>query len=442
MNYKIYDLVTDIINMILMFFVTFSILGILILFFTEDQSLVYSALILLPAPIISYIIGKRTKHIWSLTLLHLVLLGFYLYVSHEIILGVLYGFYLAFLLISEFRQKLKDEFPPKTNTSLLLLTIFFLMYFTGNYLELKEIKRVSLILVILFILFYLLNMYLLNFRTYFKNNEHISNIPIHQIKLSNNILIVFYSSLSIIIMFLFTKLPYRNLLSSVGNTIIAILRFIFSFLFHEKKELVPPVEVAPIDYSMNSLPTDNEPSPIIDFILNLLFYILGILVIIVFITLIIYGVYKLYQQFYSNKMSNEDDETVFISPFDKKEKLEKELKKSPLQKLSTLFGKSNNEKIRKLYYKAIVRNAKSDQLEKGLTPSKLSEYALTPASTLIKNSVDLDKAKTLTEYYEKARYSNVDSSKEELENVKAILKYTNKYTKINKNFLDNDNNLL
>jgi hypothetical protein len=226
-------------------------------------------------------------------------------------------------------------------------------------------------------------------------------------------------------MMLFTKLPFGNMVSSIGNSFITLLRYVLSFLFRGKKEIPsPPEEITRMDYSINTLPTVKEPSPILDFILNLIFYLLSFVAIIGIIALIIYGFYKLYHLFYIDKIKNGEDHTEFLSPFDKKEKLEKVIKKSPFKNLLDFFGRTNNEKIRKQYYKAIIKNVDPDQLGKGLTPSKLSEFAFNPESTLLKNDVDSDKVNMLTEHYEKARYSNVECSEEELQTVKTMLKQT------------------
>lgn len=61
------------------------------------------------------------------------------------------------------------------------------------------------------------------------------------------------------------------------------------------------------------------------------------------------------------------------------------------------------------------------KISKTLTPTQLSEYALTGIQPE-NSAANMEKKKLLTSYYEKARYSNQQCSKEEVETVKRIIK--------------------
>ncbi len=420
MNNRQYHLLIDLINILLKFLASFTLIGIAVLFTTKETGLVMNTFILLPAPFLSYSIRKYVKHIWSFLALHIIMAAAYTFTAANAFIFAFYTVYLVLLTIFALSSKLREDAPRKTNSSLLLLAVFAAMYLLNDYLGITGLNNLILLLVILFVLLYLLNMYLINFEGFFQNHSNMANVPIKQIRNTNHVLILFFSSFCIIVMLFFTRLPLKELLSLAGSFLLVLLRAFFA-LFNGKEKPAPTENGKP---EQGAPPLDfgeaNPPSLIWQYIQNILSVLFTIALIAGVIALILYGLYRIYQRFYENKNNYFQDKTEFISPFDSREVLKDNAPQAAAKRFGGIFGRSNNDKIRKLIYRAVTSHRKNDDLPGNLTPSQLSEYALGREKELSGN-VDTQKVKELTAYYEKARYSREVCTKEEVHKVKHIL---------------------
>lgn len=422
MNSKRYDFIIDIINTLLGFLAAYPLLGIAILLTTGNTGAVLNAFILLPAPVISYLISRYLKHLWSFLALHVLMMAAYAFTTRNPFILTFYMIFLILLLIIALSKRLQEEKFTKTNTSPYLLSTLAAMYFTNNYLGITALNGMLLLLVIVFILLYFFNMYLINFESFFKKHSTMSDIPIKQIKNTNQLLILSFGCFCVIIMVFFTRLPLKGLLSATGSILLAILKFIFS-LFPDSNKEIPPNE----NHNPEQTPpplglSDNgTPSLILQYIENILLGLFTVAIIAAAIGLLLYGLYRIYQLYYGKKYNELKDITEFISPFDKKERMKRRPRTIPGIRSLPVFTRSNKDKIRKLFYKAVLLRQNKDTLGNNLTPLQLSEYVLTG---------QIDKAEKKKEvvqlalYYEKARYSREDCSKEEVIQVKNLLKKT------------------
>ncbi len=423
MNNRRYHFITDFINILLHFLASFALIGIAVLFTTRNTASVVKAFILLPAPIISYLIGKYTKHIWSFLVLHIIMTAAYAFTSHNGFVTAFYMIYLILLTILALKNKLQEDTYGKTNSPLILLSPFVAMYLLNNYLGTTGLNSLVFALVIIFVLLYLLNMYLINFEVFFQKHSNITNVPIKQIKNTNHILILFFVSLCVIIMIFFTKLPIKELLSVTGSLLLGLLRMIIS-LFPAKEEETAPLENMEPESAAPPLDLlDTGPTSLIwQYIQNILSGLFTIALIAGTIALILYGLYRIYQRFYGSKNNNFRDKTEFISPFDKKEGIHKEASKTVNKKFFHIFGRTNNEKIRRYFYKAVISGNKTENIPTNLTPVQLSKYAFTGQNRSSEEACDTKKAKLLAAYYEKARYSEEECTKAEVTQVKNIIR--------------------
>ncbi len=422
MNNRYYHIIIDLINILLHFLASYVLIGFVVLLATKDTASVYRSLLLLPAPIISYLIGIHCKHIWSFLALHFVTAAVYIFISHNVFVTAIYIIYLSLLTIVSLNNKLKEEKSGNANSPLLLLSVFAAVYLLQNYLGTTDLNGLIFILAVLFILLYLLNMYLINFEGYFQKHAGMSNIPIKQMKLTNHILILFFISLCVIVMLFFTRLPLKELLSVAGGLLLSLLRAFFS-LFSSNQESDLPMEsqrTEPLT-PFTDLMDDQPPSLIWQYIQNILTVLFTAALIAGAIALVLYGLYRLYQRFHKLKNNNFRDRTEFISPFDKKEGVPKNPFKASGKKFFHIFGRSYNDKIRKHFYKAVISGSKARKIPANLTPRQLSEYAFTGKNSLSGIDSDKEKAELLAAYYEKARYGKEECTKEELLAVKNIL---------------------
>jgi hypothetical protein len=219
-------------------------------------------------------------------------------------------------------------------------------------------------------------------------------------------------------MILFSKLPFGDFLFSLGRLGIRILRAFFS-LFHRSTSVEEEIEEIASEAApaMEQLPSA-ETSELMKVIAAVLQWIVTIGVVVALIALMLYALYQLYQYFYRKNETTIKDKTEFISPFDQRVRLKKETPK----RFRTFFGRTNNDVIRKYFYKAVTTSKNSNkELPKDLTPTQLAEYAICEGND--GNGTAASKKKELlTAYYEKARYSNEECSKKDVQVVKDILK--------------------
>jgi nitrogen fixation/metabolism regulation signal transduction histidine kinase len=137
------------------------------------------------------------------------------------------------------------------------------------------------------------------------------------------------------------------------------------------------------------------------FMENLFLYAINISLLLIIIASILFGLYLLYKHFYAN-CSSDYETKEFISPFVKATKVKKV---NPFINKIIPFGFTNNDKIRAMYIKKI-----KSYINCGL---KIKNNTSTEISHTTKLSMHKDISE-LTHYYEKARYSNDETSKEDL----------------------------
>ncbi|HWT75872.1 MAG TPA: hypothetical protein VN258_14305 [Mobilitalea sp.] len=408
-----YQMRIDILNMLLRFMLTFTILGMVALLYTNSAVYVWKSLILFQASVLSFLISKFTKHIWSYLVLHLVLLTCFILITDDIILRVLYIIYIVCFALTQFVVELNHKIK---NTPLAFLVIFIGMYCICRYKYAEELPltRFFFILALTYGLIYILNRYLINFYIYLKKHEEKANIPLKQMNKSNNIFITGFLMLSLLVMMFFTKLPIGKVFRLLGLLIRNLLRALFSVLTNapaetEKDKVIPEDQMPQYDMEMDY--TVIKTPEILLKILKVILYITFILFVVLLITLIIYGLYRIYKRYYQIRGKGfEEGQVEVISPF---EKIDLRFLRGRISKknLFGMFGRSNNDRIRKQYMKAIQTNTEPEKVLKYYTPTELSQYAVEP-----------EVRKHLTDLYEKARYSNEECSKEDVQSVKKILK--------------------
>ncbi|MGB8454564.1 MAG: hypothetical protein WCD89_19815 [Anaerocolumna sp.] len=423
MNNKHYHFLIDFINILLRFLASYIIIGTAILFTSKDTASVIKTFILLPAPFISYLLGRHLKHIGSFLALHITMMAVYTFTSHNGFVITFYMVYLVILTIIALNNRLQEEKPCKTNTSLILSAVFPAIYLLNHYLGITELDGLIFTLVTLFVLFYFLNMYLINFEGFFQKHSSMSNVPMKQIKNTNHILILFFGIICVVVMLFFSTLPVKELLSVIGSLLIGLLRAFFSLFPGNGEEAAPLDNVQPeTSVPPLGLTDAKEPSLLFQYIQDILLGLVTIAMIAGAIALILYGLYRIYQRFYEKKYNNFRDVTEFISPFDKREKINRNDPGAVGNQFFGNFPRSNNGKIRKYFYKSVLSQKKNDTLLKNLTPTQLSEYALNGQNGLSADMIDPENVKQLALYYEKARYSKEECTKEEVMQVKTIIK--------------------
>lgn len=438
MNYKLRLLIVDMLDILVKFIVIYSILTTLL--YQIDNLAAFYNLGLLPVPFLSYIIKNKTKHIWSFVLLHIAIIPLYIFTIFNSYVVTLFCIYIVATAFFSYYSKHKNV-KSATNNFFLLMS-FVVMYIGAATYESAYLELFILRMAIIFTILSIIRMYLLNFTNYFKSHGDIKNIPFSQIKNANNTLIIFLIGLILVIMFLFSQLHLQGSLLSLVRNIAKYLRRLIAFIRGKKvisDEL--PIEELEEVTEYPPLPEPSLLSEIISKIIIVIFYIFSIALI---LSCIAYLIYKIYQFFYKNNINNSTDRVEFLSPFTKKEAARKATHKSNTK----LFGRSNNVLIRKHFYKAVTSSVKNnDNINKELTPTELAQLVkfdndsianrnnidapieLAHLNEFEKNNVDhsntAENRRLLTTYYEKARYSNDECSKEDVKLIKNLVKKVN-----------------
>ena len=419
MNNRIYHVTIDILNHIMSFIVVYAIMGTVLLFF-QISNLWVLALIPLTGLLLSYIIRNQLKHIWSFLLIHLFLIITVFLLSPSLLTKILFSVYMLFITIYGLAQRLKEENLRRKNSSPSLLFLFLLLILLNTQLQLIYLDTFLFQMTLLFIVFYFINSYLINFEQYFSLQQETSNVPFRQIKAANHTFIIFFLGIALVCMVSFTKLPVGRFVSLLINGGLSFLRWIFSFIRNSDNNVLPLDEERP-NYTMDDYDFE-EPlttSPLMEYIQKILTVILAILTVAALIALLSYAVYKLYQAFYQDKRNLLQDNTEFLSPFDKREKLKRNVHNTRKRSSFLHWNQTYSDKIRKAFYKAVLSNKTSSLPDTSATPLELSAYILSVKN--LEKDVLKNNAEVIAYYYEKARYAKEECNKEDLLELKKLI---------------------
>lgn len=423
-----YSIHIDILNVCMRFIVAFSIMGFLLLALIKEPSYVWELLYLLPAVAIIFIIERYAKQAWVYFLLNIILVTAYVLIFYRLDIEVIFGVYIMIEVLFQFfygRRKVKKNIFP-------LVFVFIVatyLFCKSSYEEVPALRVVFFYLGIAFILLYILNMYFLNFESFIEIHKDNTIAPLKQIKVSNNIYMGVFIYLSYLAMLISSQFSLKGLLDAIWGLIKPILKAFFGYLANLPKEPAGQKKVKEevVNNYGSALIEEipKKPSKILIAIGQFFYNFVIVASIAALILLFLYGIYRLYKYFYEKKFEpkKKEEKKEFITLYEDEEldSKDQEVITTKRRFLGFLF-KSNNDKIRKHYYKAIVNNTKQKEKLRYLVPRQLSKYAFTQDNPIMKEETDQEKEARLTELYEKARYSNKECSKEEWHSVKNMLK--------------------
>ncbi|GEM_PF-3004019 len=420
---KLYSLQVDILNMILRFMLGFSIMGACLLQYAKHTSDIYGIFGLVPASVISLLIGKFTKHIWSYCVMQLVLLIGYIFLVQEPIVRLIFC---AFIILNAFFQFMTALGKSSSNIPWFLVFVIVGMYLLCKYQFSSDIglNHFYLIFALFYLLIYILNMYYVNFNNYFAKHVGVYKMPINQIKISNNFFIAVIVSVCFCVMLLFTQLPVDKLFHNTSQPNTTITEPGKQQNNMDSMDTVPNTD-------LEGLIQESHPaSQMLDVKANKFWYyatriMLALLITVasvIIIKSIIYLCIRFYKQFYRKKASNAENQIEFIPPMKEKKKAETRNKKVSVNIFRSLFVKSNNDRIRKYYYKAVAEHASKETTLEYLTPTQLSTYALASADKQAKRGYMTKNGAKVTDLYEKARYSDKECTSMEVQELRSLIK--------------------
>ncbi len=407
MNYKLRLIIADIIGIVQRFLVAYCIITVF-LFQTDTSAPLYN-LGLIPIPFLSYLIERKAKHIWSFVLLHGALLPVYLIVAYSLDSAVFYSLYI--ILAAVFAYYAKNN---RSQSNIFYMIFVFLIFYIGSAAtKMLFLAQMTFYLALLFVVLHFLRKYLNNFTRYFQAHSSVVNIPFRQIRNTNNVLVIFLGLLCAFIILPSSGLQLNAILLQCAKALLQLLVFIISFFMRDDSD--PGLTAAGKNAGGLSAA---KFSPLLQLIFRIIEWLILILLVIAILLLVTWSIYKIYQYFYRRNKNEIQDRVEFISPFTKKEAYKKASSRISIKR----FGHSNPAAIRKYFFQAVSSSVdRNTYLQKDLTPTDLTGLIKSPSLSDTPDS-SAKQRQLITEYYEKARYSNHDCSKEEVKRMKNLLK--------------------
>ena len=277
------------------------------------------------------------------------------------------------------------------------------------------------VMFILFVILFLAGNQLKGLSDLFISNTGKSEFPAHRITGINMIVILAVSGLMLIGMLLFYRGESGNIFTVIGT----VLGFLFKpllklllIIMHEKDESLPeqntttPTTDDDGSYvNMDAQQFDDNP------VMQSVFMAFAVVVIVVLAAVVVYLIIKYARKFKESRDEN-GDKVEFIGESRHERKIKRQKSKSYSTEIQI------NEQFRKAFKKAAA--SKKSGKNEGLN-AKLN-YMQPEDITIKRITDDREAAGRITESYEKARYSDKNISKEELEFMLDFIK-NDKYNK-------------
>lgn len=296
------------------------------------------------------------------------------------------------------------------------IAAFIIIYFHSSYFLSARLSVFAYITGILYFLLFFVRDYLDKFFAYSMSSENFSQ-EMHTIFSTNISFIALFNVAAVFLILAANMFVSDSMFNVVGRLLHWIARKFFGFLEGfdntgtqgevETTPLIPDTEnTDPFKVHATS---SNNSSKIGGYIFNVI-QVIVFIAIIIGVLFIIYSFIKQYMH-RNNKTddeikSTEDDVIVKVKS-----------KKSDNEKKHSLFM-SNRKKVRKIFTNKVNTNTKKNNrivLRKSYTPSQISD-AISKEDSLQKENMA-----GLTLIYEKARYSNSEITKEDVDMAKKLI---------------------
>ena len=278
------------------------------------------------------------------------------------------------------------------------------------------------VLFVLFVLLAFLANQLKELNSLFISNAGKSEFPAERITGINMIMVMVVSGLMILGMILFYSGDYGNIFTLIGSGFVAVVRIVlklFLRLIREKEEVstMPEDSVNPVtdDDVVNG---DNDLAFTDNPVMSALFTAFAIVLVIALVVFIVYMIIR-YAKNFKKSQDNNGDEIEFIG---NDRRTEARIKRR--QRAEEAKNMPVNMQYRKAFRKAAIKSSKAVRDSDGKSLENMQPQDI----TINRITDDADAADRITASYEKARYSDKNISKEELEFMLDFIK-NDKYNK-------------
>ena len=309
----------------------------------------------------------------------------------------------------------KQESVMAKNLSLPFMVIPIICQFIAMALELNDVIPWILACAVLQLVIRFLNSYLIGHIAFLEEVRNNTGVPMSQINSSNTWMLSIFFLLALLLMILSCVLPLNKLLPGIGAFFLFLgnlfVRFMRLFFSKEKQDegTDAPHEPENINPDMSQF-GESETATFWQVLEQIMVYVVIVALAIGIIALIGWLLYKMILAFYARKR-HENDTIEFLNPFDKKEKAERVSDPTALSFWERLFGNDPNQRVRKSWYKTV--KTRLPEVSAPMSPGEISEG-------MSQTDSERRSAAGLQAFYEKARYSNQECTKDDVTAAKQL----------------------
>lgn len=236
-------------------------------------------------------------------------------------------------------------------------------------------------------------------------------VPYEQIRKNNGVMLKISLGITVILMFLCSLLDYgKELLAALRSVIVSFLTWLFSHFDFEvpESEEIQSAD-APAGGMQGLLPNDYVDDSIWHKIWDVLFWVVAVAVTILFIFVLVKLIREFYKLFNSSGKGIRDrlsrDKREFLNPLSDKDEGALERRSSRLKFIDRLTRRGN---IRRMFTKYVQSGRGFSDIRPGFSPSQIE-------------STSLQKEAVAYELYEKARYSSLEISPEDVDEMRKMV---------------------
>lgn len=371
--------------------------------------IVYVPLVLLA------VIRRKCGNFLMFLLLHAAISGgFLLFMGKEESVAV--GGCTIWMAASSVYTRMQGKDTPEERPSIVMLAAFLLSYLAAQYNNWENLMQICCYDVFLFLILFMTYENLAGASLFLESNVKIVHLPKTQMQNINRAMLGIFLIVLTAGMLLMSVLPAGSLADGVLLLLRQLLWGLLKVILWIFSKDVPQREISQqnTEAAMPLLET-GKTSALARFMERFLVTTVIVLTVAAVLYLLIRIIYQMYQKFYE-KNKDTSDESEFIW---KHTIVQKKVERKKRQK--ELFqGRNENQKIRSLFKKSIYRRfpAKTG-IPSAMSVTEMERY-------LAKNRTDHTEPFTQTEQrialYQKARYSQHECSRNELEAMKQNIK--------------------
>lgn len=372
------------------------------------------------------IIRSRCGNFFLFLLFHAAAGGIFMLFFEGIELKIIMGACVAAMIITSFLERMRPYYLRGQSPTVFCVILFLAVYGAAYVLGRRAVMQISYYEAFVFLILFVVNKSLCNTSKFLKLNEGMQNMPSREIKGMSRMLLTVFVLFFTAGMILLQNMPVGQLLTAAGTMMKNIMRRLFLLIIQllsgEGEEVAEKTESVGQELM---LPAAAGEAPmflqVLEQIIKSALYI-GLAAAVVYLTAKVF--YTVYKRFYAQQNSHGDESEFLWQNSPVKERIE-----SIKRKKEQREGGSLNQKMRYMYKKYIRKRAgKKTVIPSAYTPWELensiaAEIGQNAGQDHTGRDAELsDAACRRIRLYEKARYSSHACTREDLDEMKKMLK--------------------